>query len=97
MVGDSPGPSSIKIRITHYNIILTLSILVFRQRHDLLAADSRPAAPHLELVFADYADLECGQSCLEYVSLLPPPLPHIQQLLQIQLCHTFTVRKVKLL
>ena len=63
--------SSIKVHITHDNIILTLSILVFRQHHDLLAADSRPAAPHLELVFADYADVECGQSCLEYVSLLP--------------------------
>ena len=97
MVGDRPVLSSIKFHNTHYNIVLTLAILVFRQRHDLLAADSRPAAPHLELVFADYADVECGQSCLEYVSVLPPPLPHIQQLLQIQLCHTFTVHKVKLL
>ena len=48
--------------------------------------------PHLELIFADYADLE---SCVECVYLLPPPLPPIEQLLQIQLCRSFTVRKVK--
>lgn len=48
--------------------------------------------PHLELIFADYADLESSVEC---VSLLPPPLPPIEQLLQIQLCQSFTVRKVK--
>lgn len=65
-----------------------------RQRHDLLAADSN-TMPHLELVFADYADMECGQSCVELISLLPPSLPPIEQLIQTQLCHTFAVRKVK--
>ena len=72
-------------------IIIGDSTFSCRQRHDLLAAGGN-AVPHLELIFADYADLE---SCVECVSLVPPPLPPMQQLLQIKLCHSFTVRKVK--
>ena len=39
------------------------------------------------MVFADYAVLEC----VELVSILPPPLPAINQLMHVELCNTFSV------
>lgn len=45
---------------------------------------------YLELVFANYA-AAVGECCVEPVSLLPPPLPPLEQLFKTQLCQTFSV------
>lgn len=79
----------------HTSFIFWFTVYFYRQGHDLLAADSN-TVPHLELAFADYADLE-SDHCVELVSLLPPPLPPIEQLMLTKLCHTFTVNELELL
>lgn len=62
------------------------------QRRDLLAASGHSLS-HLQLMFADYADL--GVDYVEFVSVLPPPPPPLELLMNIQLCHTFTVRQLR--
>lgn len=51
-----------------------------------MAAEGK-TGPHLELVFADYAALKC----VELVSILPPPLPTLNQLMHVELCTSFSV------
>ena len=63
-----------------------------RQRRESISAAESSVAPYLDLVCGGYgyATLE-GEGCVECVSLLPPTTPPLEQLLQMEVCHSFSV------
>ena len=69
-------------------LFYSLKRSLFVRRQSVNIVDQSESRSHLKLCYASY---DAAVSCVDHVTVAPPTPPPLEQLLKIQMCHTFEV------